>query len=139
MDKDKSKILIVEDCPDTRQMIKFALKQAGFKHVFEAADGKEGLAFLGRQPVDLVISDWRMPKMDGLTLFEAAKESARTRRIPFLMLTAECERENVMEAIEAGISDYLLKPFTLHALSVRVQKLLDDPESRGGAEELSEN
>jgi CheY-like chemotaxis protein len=77
--KERKSILIVEDCVDTRQMIKYALRHAGFKSVYEAADGVEGLKIMQRQPIALVITDWRMPNMDGLAFVQNATSGSRRK------------------------------------------------------------
>jgi len=122
-EEEKRRILVVEDCPDTRQMIKHALKHSGFKNIYEASDGKEALIFLNSNRVDLVITDWRMPHMDGLTFFHHVSAKS-LRKIPFLMLTAECQRESVLEALEAGVTDYILKPFSIQTLATKVRNCL---------------
>ena len=90
------------------------------REVFEAADGAQALAIIKTENVDIIFSDWNMPVMDGLTFLKEFRKS--DKRTPFVMITTESERESVMAAIQAGVSDYLVKPFTPDALREKLEK-----------------
>ncbi|MFO7885849.1 MAG: response regulator [Desulfobacteraceae bacterium] len=118
------KVLIVDDFATMRRILKNILKQIGFKNLLEADDGTTALEVLEKQSVDLVISDWNMPKMTGLELLKILRGDKRYARIPFLMVTAEAQKQNVIEAVQAGVSNYVVKPFTAEAISEKLEKIL---------------
>ena len=118
------KVLIVDDFATMRRILKNILKQIGFKNILEADDGTTALEVLDRQSVDLIISDWNMPKMTGLELLKSVRASDRYKEIPFLMVTAEAQKQNVIEAVQAGVSNYVVKPFTAEAISEKLTKIL---------------
>ncbi|ACN16794.1 CheY [Desulforapulum autotrophicum HRM2] len=118
------KILIVDDFATMRRILKNILKQIGFKNILEADDGTTALEVLDRQSVDLIISDWNMPKMTGLELLKSVRASDRYKKTPFLMVTAEAQKQNVIEAVQAGVSNYVVKPFTAEAISEKLTKIL---------------
>ncbi|MCL7420871.1 MAG: response regulator [Methylobacter sp.] len=107
----QKKILIVDDASSMRKLTKAILREGGFTHVFEAEDGQTALALLKKVKVNLVICDWNMPVMSGMELFLAAKADADLSTIPFIMLTSSSEGTKVKEAIVAGITAYMIKPF----------------------------
>ena len=118
------KVLIVDDFATMRRILKNILKQIGFKNLLEADDGTTALEVLERESVDLIISDWNMPKMTGLELLRAVRASDKYKRTPFLMVTAEAQKQNVIEAVQAGVSNYVVKPFTAEAISEKLEKIL---------------
>jgi two-component system chemotaxis response regulator CheY len=118
------KILIVDDFATMRRILKNILKQIGFKNILEADDGTTALEVLDRQSVDLIISDWNMPKMTGLELLKSVRSSDKYKKTPFLMVTAEAQKQNVIEAVQAGVSNYVVKPFTAEAISEKLAKIL---------------
>lgn len=118
------KILIVDDFATMRRILKNILKQLGFKNLVEADDGTTAWEVLEGQTIDLVISDWNMPKMTGLELLKKVRASESYKRIPFLMVTAEAQKQNVIEAVQAGVSNYVVKPFTAEAISDKLEKIL---------------
>jgi two-component system chemotaxis response regulator CheY len=118
------KILIVDDFATMRRILKNILKQLGFKNLVEADDGTTAWEVLEGQKIDLIISDWNMPKMTGLDLLKKVRASDDYKRIPFLMVTAEAQKQNVIEAVQAGVSNYVVKPFTAEAISDKLQKIL---------------
>ncbi|HKK89913.1 MAG TPA: chemotaxis response regulator CheY [Desulfobacteraceae bacterium] len=118
------KVLIVDDFATMRRILKNILKQIGFKNLLEADDGTTALEVLEKQSVDLVISDWNMPKMTGLELLKAVRAHERYAKVPFLMVTAEAQKQNVIEAVQAGVSNYVVKPFTAEAISEKLEKIL---------------
>lgn len=112
----ETRILVIDDMPSIRDLVKNHLKAMGFKIILEAADGEEGLKILihqnsSGQPIQLVISDWNMPKMKGLELLKQVRATSEWQSLPFVLLTSEAEREQVTEAVLAGASQYIVKPF----------------------------
>ncbi len=118
------KILIVDDFATMRRILKNILKQLGFSNVTEADDGTTALDLLKASSFDLVISDWNMPKMTGLDLLKQIRSMPETKNLPFLMVTAEAQKQNVIEAVQAGVSNYVVKPFTADQISEKLKKIL---------------
>ena len=118
------KVLIVDDFATMRRILKNILKQLGFKNLVEADDGTTAWEVLEGQGIDLIISDWNMPKMTGLELLKKVRESDKFKTVPFLMVTAEAQKQNVIEAVQAGVSNYVVKPFTAEAISEKLEKIL---------------
>ncbi|MBU0969767.1 MAG: response regulator [Proteobacteria bacterium] len=118
------KVLIVDDFATMRRILKNILKQLGFKNLVEADDGTTAWDILENQAIDLIISDWNMPKMTGLELLKKVRADSRYARKPFLMVTAEAQKQNVIEAVQAGVSNYVVKPFTAEAISDKLAKIL---------------
>jgi two-component system chemotaxis response regulator CheY len=118
------KILIVDDFATMRRILKNILKQLGFKNLVEADDGTSAWDVLEGQKIDLIISDWNMPKMTGLELLKKVRASDNLKKTPFLMVTAEAQKQNVIEAVQAGVSNYVVKPFTAEAISDKLEKIL---------------
>ncbi len=119
----KMKILIVDDMSTMRRIMKNALRQLGYQNIEEAEDGQVAFAKLGQWPVDLVVSDWNMPNMDGLELLKAVRADPTLRTIPVLLVTAQAEQKHVLEAIRAGASNYIVKPFTADTLKTKIDKI----------------
>jgi len=120
------KILIVDDFETMRRIIKGALKQMGFKNIIEDEDGDLALKTLKEEKVDLILADWNMPKMNGLELLKAVRGDENLKNIPFIMVTAEGQKDNVMEAVKAGVSNYIVKPFTPETLSEKIKKVFKE-------------
>lgn len=118
------KILIVDDFATMRRILKNILKQLGFRNLVEADDGTTAWEILEGQRIDLIISDWNMPKMTGLELLKKVRASDKYQKAPFLMVTAEAQKQNVIEAVQAGVSNYVVKPFTAEAISEKLAKIL---------------
>jgi len=119
----KMKILIVDDMSTMRRIIKNALRQLGFQNLEEAEDGKVAFNKLKQWPVDLVITDWNMPNMDGLGLLKAVRAEPTLRMLPVLMVTAQASQKCVLEAIQAGATNYIVKPFTADTLKKKIDKI----------------
>jgi len=115
-------VLVVDDFATMRRVIKNLLKQIGYKNITEAEDGVAALSILKSQKIDFVISDWNMPNMSGLELLKAVRVDNELSSLPFLMVTAEGLKENVVLAIKAGVSGYIVKPFTADVLSEKIEK-----------------
>ncbi len=119
----KMRILIVDDFATMRRIVKNILKQLGYTNFVEAQDGREALKILKSQPVDFIVSDWNMPNMTGLELLKAVRADENLKDIPFLMVTAEALKENIVDAVKAGVSNYIVKPFTAETLSEKIEKI----------------
>jgi len=114
------KVLIVDDFATMRRIMKNILKQLGFTNIIEADDGTTALEELKKTDVDLIISDWNMPKMTGLELLKTVRSTDNLKDLPFLMVTAEAQKQNVIDAVQAGVSNYVVKPFTAEAISEKI-------------------
>jgi len=123
---DKSiKILVVDDFATMRKVIRNLLKQSGYENIVEAEDGVNALKILKSQKIDFVISDWNMPNMSGLELLKAVRADEELKSLPFLMVTAEALQENVVAAVKAGVSNYIVKPFTSETLDEKIKKIME--------------
>lgn len=117
-------ILIVDDYRTMLKIIRNLLKQLGFTNVEEATDGSEALGKLRDGEFDLVISDWNMEPMTGLELLKEVRADDRLRAVPFIIITAESKIENVVAAKEAGVSNYIVKPFNAATLKAKLTSVL---------------
>ena len=113
----ETRILVIDDMPSIRDLVKNTLKAMEYKNIQEAVDGEDGLKLLlaNNTPgnnIQLVISDWNMPKMKGLELLKHVRATAEWTNLPFVLLTSESERDQVTEAVLAGVSQYIVKPFS---------------------------
>lgn len=117
-------ILVVDDFATMRRIMKNILKQIGFANITEADDGTTALNELKKKKFDLIISDWNMPNMPGIELLKAVRSNDELKSLPFLMVTAEAQKQNVIEAVQAGVSNYVVKPFTAEAISEKLEKIL---------------
>lgn len=117
------KILVVDDFATMRRIIRTTLKQLGLQNIIEAADGTEALEILRTGNIDFVITDWNMPKMTGLELLKAIRADAVLKNTPVLLVTAEAEKENVIQAAQAGVNNYIVKPFTAAVLREKILKI----------------
>jgi two-component system, chemotaxis family, chemotaxis protein CheY len=124
MDK-QIKILVVDDFATMRKVIRNLLKQVGYENIVEAEDGVIALKTLKSQKIDLVVSDWNMPNMTGLELLKAVRADEDLKATPFLMVTAEALQDNVIAAVKAGVSNYIVKPFTAETLNEKITKILE--------------
>ena len=117
-------VLIVDDYGTMRRIVRNLLGQIGFEQIDEAEDGKSALDKLQQRSFDLVISDWQMEPMSGLDLLKAVRGDARFRHLPFIMITAANKTENVIAAKAAGVSNYVVKPFTVEVLKRKIDTVL---------------
>lgn len=124
------RILVIDDMPSIRDLVKTQLKSMGYITLFEAQDGEEGLSVLQKmlsdgEPIQLVISDWNMPKLKGLELLKKVRASAEFKDLPFVLLTSEAEREQVTEAVLSGVSQYIVKPFSAKIFEDKLKTVWD--------------
>ncbi|MBF0550017.1 MAG: response regulator [Deltaproteobacteria bacterium] len=135
LDMAEIKILVADDFGIERRLIVNFLSKLGFHDLIEVGDGAEALRVLSKtKVVDLVISDWRMPRMSGLDLVTIMRKTEGLKQIPVLMITAEHQYGKVLEAVEAGVSNYIVKPFTIDILAAKIKKIfqkLDRVEDLG--------
>ncbi len=117
------KILVVDDMSTMRRIIKNALRQLGFSNLDEAEDGQMALGKVRQGAYDLVISDWNMPNLDGLGLLKAVRADPTHKGLPVLMVTAQASQKCVLEAIQAGATNYIVKPFTADTLKGKIDKI----------------
>ena len=122
----KMRILVVDDFATMRRIVKNILKQLGFENIVEADDGKAALRVLESQHIDFIVSDWNMPNMNGLEFLKAVRANEKFKDIPFLMVTAEALKENIVEAVKAGVSNYIVKPFTAETLKGKIEEIFAD-------------
>ena len=120
----ETKVMVVDDFATMRRIVKGALKQLGFKNIIEADDGSTALEELKKEKVGLILCDWNMPKMTGLDLLKSVRGDDGLKAIPFIMVTAEAQKENVVDAVKAGVSNYVMKPFTPDTLKEKIEKVL---------------
>lgn len=119
------KILVVDDFATMRKVIRNLLKQVGYENIVEAEDGVIALRTLKSQKIDLIVSDWNMPNMTGLELLKAVRADEDLKPTPFLMVTAEALQDNVIAAVKAGVSNYIVKPFTAETLNEKISKIIE--------------
>jgi two-component system chemotaxis response regulator CheY len=117
------KILVVDDMSTMRRIVKNIMKQLGYANVDEAENGKDALDKLKAESFGFVISDWNMPVMTGIELLRAIRADDKLKALPVLMVTAEAQKENLVEAIQAGVSNYIVKPFTAEVLQEKMNKI----------------
>jgi two-component system chemotaxis response regulator CheY len=125
------KILVVDDFPTMRRIVRNLLKELGYANVDEAEDGMAGLARLRSGKYDFVISDWNMPNMDGLAMLKEIRADASITHLPVLMVTAESKKENIIAAAQAGASGYVVKPFTAVTLDEKLNKIIEKMAKAG--------
>jgi two-component system chemotaxis response regulator CheY len=118
------KVLVVDDQTSVRQMTRFTLEQIGVKLIHEAENGAQAVEKASLQPLDLIISDYNMPQMDGLGLLRAIRGHPSARRVPFILVTGRGDRELVVKAAQAGANNYVVKPFTADILRSKIEQVV---------------
>jgi two-component system chemotaxis response regulator CheY len=119
----KMKVLIVDDFATMRRIVRNVLKQIGFTNMVEADNGKAALKVLKKEKIDLILCDWNMPEMPGIDLLKAIKSDDELKNIPFVMVTAEAQKDNIIEAVKAGVNSYIVKPFTAETVSEKLNTI----------------
>src|SRR5689334_4704246 len=119
------RFLVVDDFSTMRRIIKNFLNDLGYTSIAEADDGKTALPVLKSGDVDFLITDWNMPGMPGLELLREVRGDPATKKLPVLMVTAEAKREQIVEAAQAGVNGYVVKPFTAQTLKEKIDKILE--------------
>lgn len=120
------RILVVDDFQTMRRIIINLLRQLGFTNVAEAPDGQVALDKVKTEHFDLVISDWNMPNMTGIDFLKNVRADDTHKHLPFIMVTAEGKKENVVAAVHAGVSNYIVKPFNAATLKEKMQKVIGE-------------
>jgi two-component system chemotaxis response regulator CheY len=119
------KILIVDDFSTMRRILKNLLRDLGFQNTHEADDGQTALPMLQHGNFEFLVTDWNMPGMQGIDLLKAVRADAKLSGLPVLMVTAESKREQIVEAAQAGVNGYIVKPFTAQTLSEKINKIFE--------------
>ncbi len=125
------KILVVDDFPTMRRIVRNLLKELAFVNVDEAEDGAEGLEKIRNGNYGFVVSDWNMPNMDGLAMLQAVRADPLFAKLPVLMVTAEAKKENIIAAAQAGANGYVVKPFTAVILEEKITKIFEKIAKEG--------
>ncbi len=118
-------ILVVDDFSTMRRIVKNLLTEIGFNNIVEADDGKTALPILENGGIDFLVTDWNMPGMPGIDLLKAVRADPKLSSLPVLMVTAEAKRDQIMEAAQAGVNGYVVKPFTADTLKEKVDKVFE--------------
>jgi two-component system chemotaxis response regulator CheY len=118
------KVLVVDDQDSVRKMTCLTLEQLGIRVIYEAESGMRAMEIASLQPIDLIISDFYMDQMDGLDLLRAVRAHPIVRRVPFILLTGRGDRELVIKAAQAGVNNYLIKPFTVDVLRQKIEQVM---------------
>jgi two-component system chemotaxis response regulator CheY len=116
--------IVVDDFSTMRRIVRKILKDLQFQEIIEAENGVEALRLLESNKVDLIVSDWNMPTMTGLELLKRVRADERFKGLPFLMVTAEAQKENIIEAIQAKVSNYVVKPFSPAVFTEKLVKII---------------
>ncbi len=117
------RVLIVDDFSTMRRIVRNVLRQLGFNNVVEADDGTTAWEVLQREKIEFIVSDWNMPQMTGIELLRKVRADEKLCDTPFLMVTAEAQQENILEAVQAKVSNYIVKPFTADTLKQKIDKI----------------
>ncbi|MBN9310577.1 MAG: response regulator [Devosia sp.] len=117
-------VMIVDDQQSMRGICKYILTQLGFTNIIEAKSGRDALGKLEKSPVDLIISDWNMDDIDGLTLLRVIRKHPKTQGMPFIMATGRSDKEQVKEAISSGVNNYIIKPFDASTMKKRIEAVI---------------
>ncbi|WP_456242953.1 chemotaxis response regulator CheY [Spartinivicinus ruber] len=125
------KILIVDDFSTMRRIIKNLLRDLGFTNTSEADDGQTALPMLQSGGFDFLVTDWNMPGMTGIDLLKAVRADPKLNSLPVLMVTAEAKRDQIIEAAQAGVNGYVVKPFTAAVLKEKIEKIFERVEAGG--------
>ncbi|MFK5984491.1 MAG: chemotaxis response regulator CheY [Pseudomonadota bacterium] len=119
------KILVVDDFSTMRRIIKNLLRDLGFTNTLEADDGLTALPILKAGGIDFLVTDWNMPGMQGIDLLKTVRADEKLSKMPVLMVTAEQKREQIIEAAQAGVNGYIVKPFTAATLKEKIDKIFE--------------
>jgi two-component system chemotaxis response regulator CheY len=118
------RFLVVDDFSTMRRIVRNFLNDLGYQHITEADDGNTALPILKQGNIDFLVTDWNMPGMAGLDLLKAVRADPALARMPVLLVTAEAKREQIVEAAQAGVNGYVVKPFTAQTLKEKIEKIL---------------
>lgn len=130
MDDKNMKVLVVDDFSTMRRIVKNLLRQNGYTNIEEAEDGEQAYSKLQGGGFGFVVSDWNMPNMDGLELLKKVRSDPSLKDLPVLMVTAEAEKDKVITAIQAGVNNYIVKPFSGEVLKEKMDKIIEKLQAR---------
>ncbi|MBF0496572.1 MAG: response regulator [Deltaproteobacteria bacterium] len=119
----KARILVVDDFVTMRRIMRNHLRHLGYTNVAEADDGATALPMLKKEKFDLIICDWNMPRLSGLQLVEIIRQDEELKHIPFLMVTVETLKRNILKAVQAGVTNYIAKPFSRETLKRKIETI----------------
>ena len=117
------KVLVVDDFATMRKIVRNILKQIGFTNIVEADDGANAMSMIKDDKIDFVVTDWNMPNMTGLELLKNIRSTENAKNLPVLMVTAEGLSENVVDAVKAGVDNYIVKPFTAETVQAKIEQI----------------
>ncbi|WP_455692697.1 chemotaxis response regulator CheY [Acidithiobacillus thiooxidans] len=117
------KYLVVDDFATMRRVVRSQLRELGIQNIDEAEDGQDALGKLQNGDFGFIVTDWNMPNMQGIDLLRAIRSDTRLKHLPVLMVTAENKRENILEAAQAGVNGYIVKPFTADVLKEKLEAI----------------
>jgi two-component system chemotaxis response regulator CheY len=120
------KILVVDDSATMRRIVLNALKEGGYTDVIEASDGKDALEKLMSDKIDFIITDWNMPNMSGLEFTRAVRSETNIQNIPILMITTRGVKQDIVEALQARVNNYIIKPFTPQLLKEKIEQIVQN-------------
>jgi two-component system chemotaxis response regulator CheY len=118
------RILIVDDSSTMRRIIINTLNKIGYKECHEAGNGREAVEALAKTPVDMIITDWNMPEMSGLEFIKAVRANDRTKHLPVVMVTTNASQDDLVAAMQAGVNNYVVKPFTADTIKEKIEAAL---------------
>lgn len=118
------RFLVVDDSSTMRRIIINTLNKLGYADVIEASNGREGIDRLAANPVDMIITDWNMPEVSGIEFVRAVRSNEKTRQVPVLMVTTNAAKDDIVEALRTGVSNYVVKPFTPDTMKEKLESLL---------------
>lgn len=119
----QTKILVVDDFPTMRRIVRNLLGELGYTNISEADDGQTALPMLQAGDFEFLVTDWNMPGMTGIDLLKAVRADEKLAKMPVLMVTAEASKEQIVEAAQAGVSGYIIKPFTAATLAEKIERI----------------
>lgn len=119
------RILVVDDFSTMRRIVRNLLADLGFDNIVEAEDGAPALQIMKSEAIDFVVTDWNMPGMTGIELLKAIRAEPRCAKVPVLMVTAEARRDQILEAAQAGVNGYVIKPFNAATLKEKLDKIFE--------------
>ncbi|HEY3380323.1 MAG TPA: response regulator [Vicinamibacterales bacterium] len=118
------RILVVDDSSTMRRIIINTLNKLGYTSIVEASNGREGLDRLSTNPVDLIVTDWNMPEMSGIEFIRSLRANDKTKAIPVLMVTTNAAKDDIVEALKAGVNNYVVKPFTPDIIKEKIEAVI---------------
>jgi len=125
------KVLVVDDFATMRKIVRNILKQIGFTNIVEADDGANALSIIKEDKIDFVVTDWNMPNMTGLELLRNIRATEKAKNTPVLMVTAEGLADNVVDAVKAGVDNYIVKPFTAETVQAKIEQIFAKRSAKG--------